>query len=102
MIHVISLFISSDWSSSSTCGGEAGWSPGTEGFVFSRNDRHFADTVELFVPQDHFGQSDDPAELGALLLKRKGLSLHGELMFTRPFGAADIANQGRRSKVGEN
>jgi NADPH:quinone reductase len=70
---------------------------GAPGFVFSttQTERHFADIVELLAPQGHFGLIDDPAELSALPLKRKSLSLHWELMFTRPmFATADMARQG--------
>uniref|UniRef100_UPI001C050AE4 zinc-binding dehydrogenase n=1 Tax=Gluconobacter sp. P1D12_c TaxID=2762614 RepID=UPI001C050AE4 len=46
--------------------------------------------------QGHFGLIDDPAELNAVPLKRKSLSLHWELMFTRSlFGTADISTQGK-------
>jgi len=71
---------------------------GAPGFVFSttQTDQHFADIVELLAPQGHFGLIDDPKELNALPLKRKSLSLHWELMFTRPmFETADMAEQGK-------
>jgi zinc-binding alcohol dehydrogenase family protein len=67
------------------------------GFVFSttQTDAHFADIVELIAPQGRFGLIDDPAELDARPLKRKAISLHWELMFTRPlFGTPDMAQQG--------
>ena len=67
------------------------------GFVFSttQTDAHFADIVELIAPQGRFGLIDDPAELDARPLKRKAISLHWELMFTRPlFGTPDMAEQG--------
>jgi zinc-binding alcohol dehydrogenase family protein len=67
------------------------------GFVFSttQTDAHFADIVELIAPQGRFGLIDDPAELDARPLKRKAISLHLELMFTRPlFGTPDMAEQG--------
>ncbi|GAA4492628.1 zinc-binding alcohol dehydrogenase family protein [Gluconacetobacter tumulicola] len=70
---------------------------GAPGFVFSttQTNQHFADIVELLAPQGHFGLIDDPDELSALPLKRKSLSLHWELMFTRPmFETADMAEQG--------
>ncbi|WP_342626946.1 zinc-binding alcohol dehydrogenase family protein [Nguyenibacter vanlangensis] len=71
---------------------------GAPGFVFSttQTDQHVADIVELLAPQGHFGLIDDPKELDALPLKRKSLSLHWELMFTRPmFETADMAEQGK-------
>ncbi|AFW03280.1 zinc-binding alcohol dehydrogenase family protein [Gluconobacter cerinus] len=71
---------------------------GAPGFVFSttQTDRHLAEIVALLAPQGHFGLIDDPAELNALPLKRKSLSLHWELMFTRSlFGTADISAQGK-------
>ena len=57
---------------------------------------HFADCAALIAPQGKFGLIDDPApgsiEIGAL--KRKSVSLHWELMFTRSlFGTADMAEQ---------
>ncbi len=68
------------------------------GFVFSttQTDRHYADIVELIAPQGRFGLIDDPAALDALPLKRKAVSLHWELMFTRSmFGTPDLAKQGQ-------
>lgn len=76
----------------------AGLPTGAPGFVFSttQTDRHLAEIVELLTPQGHFGLIDDPAELNAVPLKRKSLSLHWELMFTRSlFGTADISAQGK-------
>ena len=70
---------------------------GAPGFVFSttQTDRHYADIVELIAPQGRFGLIDDPAELSALPLKGKAVSLHWELMFTRSmFGTPDMAQQG--------
>lgn len=71
---------------------------GAPGFVFSttQTDAHFADIVELVAPQGRFGLIDDPAELNAIPLKRKAVSLHWELMFTRSlFGTPDMADQGK-------
>ncbi|WP_264785095.1 zinc-binding dehydrogenase, partial [Gluconobacter cerinus] len=70
---------------------------GAPGFVFSttQTDQHLAEIIELLAPQGHFGLIDDPAELNAVSLKKKSLSLHWELMFTRSlFGTADISAQG--------
>lgn len=71
---------------------------GAPGFVFSttQTDAHFADIVELIAPQGRFGLIDDPAQLDALPLKGKAVSLHWELMFTRSmFGTPDMARQGQ-------
>ncbi|MBS1073667.1 zinc-binding alcohol dehydrogenase family protein [Gluconobacter sp. Dm-73] len=76
----------------------AGLPTGAPGYVFSttQTDQHLAEIVELLAPQGHFGLIDDPAELNAAPLKRKSLSLHWELMFTRSlFGTADISAQGK-------
>jgi NADPH:quinone reductase len=70
---------------------------GAPGFVFSttQTDRHYEDIVELIAPQGRFGLIDDPAELNAMPLKRKAISLHWELMFTRSlFTTPDIQEQG--------
>lgn len=70
---------------------------GAPGFVFSttQTDQHLAEIVELLAPQGHFGLIDDPADFNAIPLKKKSLSLHWELMFTRSlFGTADIGAQG--------
>ncbi len=71
---------------------------GAPAFVFSttHTDTHLAGIVELMAPQGRFGLIDDPKTLDALPLKRKSLSLHWELMFTRSlFQTADIAEQGK-------
>ncbi|SMH56837.1 zinc-binding alcohol dehydrogenase family protein [Azospirillum agricola] len=64
--------------------------------VFSTNatDRHFPALVEIVAPQGRIGLIDDPAPIDVRLLKRKSVSLHWELMFTRSlFQTADIAEQ---------
>lgn len=69
---------------------------GQPAFVFSTTNTadHYAQIVELIAPQGRFGLIDDPKELSALPLKRKSISLHWELMFTRSlFGTADIDKQ---------
>ncbi|MCO5151717.1 MULTISPECIES: zinc-binding alcohol dehydrogenase family protein [unclassified Shinella] len=69
---------------------------GQPAFVFSttNTDDHIADIVELIAPQGRFGLIDDPKVLNALPLKRKSISLHWELMFTRSlFSTADIEKQ---------
>lgn len=67
-------------------------------FVFSttHTDRHLADIAELIAPQGRFALIDDPASLDIVGFKRKVVSVHWELMFTRSlFGTPDIAEQGR-------
>jgi len=71
---------------------------GAPGFVFSttQTDLHYADIVELIAPQGRFGLIDDPRTLDAMPLKLKAVSLHWEMMFTRPlFGTPDMAEQGK-------
>jgi zinc-binding alcohol dehydrogenase family protein len=58
--------------------------------------KHFAQIAELIAPQGKFGLIDDPAagsiDIGAL--KRKSVSLHWELMFTRSlFETPDMVAQ---------
>ena len=64
----------------------------------TQSDLHFAQIAELIAPQGKFGLIDDPAagtiEINAL--KRKSVSLHWELMFTRSlFTTADMIDQHR-------
>jgi zinc-binding alcohol dehydrogenase family protein len=69
---------------------------GQPGFVFSttQTDRHFDDIVELIAPQGRFCLIDDPDLFDFRKLKRKSISLHWELMFTRSlFSTPDMANQ---------
>ncbi|MDZ4365548.1 MAG: zinc-binding dehydrogenase, partial [Afipia sp.] len=50
--------------------------------------------VELIAPQGRFGLIDDPEPIDVMKLKRKSVSLHWELMFTRSlFGTADMIAQ---------
>ncbi len=59
-------------------------------------DLHHDDVVKLIAPQGRFGLIDDPPELNAMPLKLKAVSLHWELMFTRPlFDTPDMAEQGK-------
>ncbi len=76
----------------------AGLGIGQPAFAFSttHTDSHLRDIVELLAPQGRFGLIDDPETLDANPLKRKSISLHWELMFTRSlFHTADMAEQGR-------
>ncbi|MCR4521210.1 MULTISPECIES: zinc-binding alcohol dehydrogenase family protein [Bosea] len=71
---------------------------GAPAFVFSttHTDSHLESIVELMAPQGRFGLIDDPKTLDANPLKRKSLSLHWELMFTRSlFHTADMGEQGK-------
>lgn len=58
-------------------------------------EQHFAQIVELMAPQGKLTLIDDPAEaIDVRLLKRKSISLHWELMFTRSlFHTPDMAAQ---------
>ena len=71
---------------------------GAPAFVFSttHTDRHIDEIAELIAPQGRFGVIDDPAILDINRFKRKSVSVHWELMFTRSiFNTADIAQQGK-------
>ena len=64
----------------------------------THTDQHFAQLVEVLAPQGALALIDDPdpAAINVLALKRKSLSLHWELMFTRSlFQTADMAGQGQ-------
>ena len=69
---------------------------GAPAFVLSttQTDKHFDEIVELIAPQGRFALIDDPDLIDARKLKRKSVSLHWELMFTRSiFKTADMAKQ---------
>jgi zinc-binding alcohol dehydrogenase family protein len=71
---------------------------GAPAFVFSTTEthRHLKEIIELIAPQGRFGLIDDPESLEVLGFKRKAVSIHWELMFTRSiFETADMAEQGR-------
>ncbi|MEZ2331558.1 zinc-binding alcohol dehydrogenase family protein [Mesorhizobium sp. RCC_202] len=71
---------------------------GAPAFVFSttQTDKHVKDIAELIAPQGRFGLIDDPGAFDVMLFKRKSVSIHHELMFTRSiFGTPDMAEQGR-------
>lgn len=60
--------------------------------------QHYAQLVEALAPQGKLGLIDDFAgsEIDVMALKGKALSLHWEMMFTRPMHQTeDIAEQGR-------
>jgi NADPH2:quinone reductase len=71
---------------------------GAPAFVFSTTQtaQHVADVAELIAPQGRFGLIDDPAGFDVMLFKRKAVSIHHELMFTRPiYQTPDMGEQGR-------
>lgn len=71
---------------------------GAPAFVFStkQTDRHLKEIIELIAPQGRFGLIDDPEDLEISGFKRKAVSIHWELMFTRSiFETADIGEQGK-------
>jgi NADPH:quinone reductase len=71
---------------------------GAPAFVFSttQTDRHFDQIAELIAPQGRFALIDDPEPIDVRKLKRKSVSLHWELMFTRSiFETADMEAQHR-------
>ena len=60
----------------------------------THTDAHYGQIIEALQPQGRLALIDDPAQLDALPLKRKSLSLHWELMFTRPmFETPDMVRQ---------
>lgn len=70
---------------------------GEPAFVFSttQTQQHLAEIVTLIAPQGRFGLIDDPKILDIVPFKRKSVSVHWELMFTRSlYSTADIAEQG--------
>ena len=71
--------------------------PLSHAISLTHTDRHFAALVELLEPQGALALIDDPAPeaINVLALKRKSLSLHWELMFTRSlYQTHDMARQG--------
>lgn len=71
---------------------------GAPAFVFSTTEthRHLDEIVELIAPQGRFGLIDDPEALSIMGFKRKAVSIHWELMFTRPiYQTPDMDEQGK-------
>ncbi|TCU36441.1 zinc-binding alcohol dehydrogenase family protein [Rhizobium azibense] len=69
---------------------------GAPGFIFSttNTDSHIADIVEAIAPQGRFALIDDPTFLDVVPFKRKAVSVHWELMFTRAlFSTPDMIEQ---------
>ena len=63
----------------------------------TQTDQHYAQLVECLAPQGRLALIDDPLQpLDVMQLKRKSLSLHWELMFTRSlYQTADMIKQHR-------
>lgn len=60
----------------------------------THTEQHFAQLIDVLKPQGRMGVIDDPESLDVMPLKRKSLSLHWELMFTRSlYETADMINQ---------
>jgi zinc-binding alcohol dehydrogenase family protein len=71
---------------------------GAPAFVFSTTEthRHLDQVVALIAPQGRFGLIDDPQTLDIMGFKRKSVSIHWELMFTRSMhDTPDMAEQGK-------
>ncbi|MGN7293017.1 zinc-binding alcohol dehydrogenase family protein [Rhizobium sp. SAFR-030] len=70
---------------------------GAPAFVFSTTEthRHLKEIIDLIAPQGRFGLIDDPDVLDVVGFKRKAVSIHWELMFTRSlFETPDMGEQG--------
>ncbi|MDA7088036.1 zinc-binding alcohol dehydrogenase family protein [Pseudomonas sp. SA3-5] len=63
----------------------------------TQTDQHFDQLIDCLAPQGRLALIDDPRQpLDVMKLKRKSLSLHWELMFTRSlFATADMIEQHR-------
>ena len=71
---------------------------GAPAFVFSttQTEHHLDQIAELIAPQGRFALIDDPATLNVSLFKRKSVSVHLELMYTRSiYATPDMAEQGK-------
>ncbi|MGH6859272.1 MAG: zinc-binding alcohol dehydrogenase family protein [Phyllobacterium sp.] len=71
---------------------------GAPAFVFSttHTEKHVAEIAELIAPQGRFALIDDPKLIDIMLFKRKAVSIHHELMFTRAiFDTPDLDEQGK-------
>ncbi len=61
----------------------------------TQSDQHMDQIVEALKPQGQFALIDDPKVFDGNKFKRKSISIHWELMFTRPvFGTPDMHKQG--------
>ncbi|QGA48235.1 zinc-binding alcohol dehydrogenase family protein [Pseudomonas brassicacearum] len=73
---------------------EAGQSQVTHVASLTQTDQHLDQLVEALAPQGKLALIDDPKALDVTKLKRKSLSLHWELMYTRSlFETADMVEQ---------
>lgn len=75
---------------------QAGLKPPELVVSLTQTSAHFAQLAELIAPQGRLGLIDDPApgSIDIGLLKRKSVSLHWELMFTRSlFETPDMVEQ---------
>lgn len=71
---------------------------GSPGVIFSitHTGDHANEIFELIAPQGRLCLIDDPANFDIMPFKRKAVSIHHELMFTRSiYGTPDMAEQGR-------
>ncbi len=60
----------------------------------THTDSYYAQLIDVIAPQGKLALIDDPETLDAVPLKRKAISLHWELMFTRSlFHTADMQRQ---------
>lgn len=60
----------------------------------THTEQHFAQLIDVLKPQGRLSVIDDPDSLDVMPLKRKSLSLHWELMFTRSlYETPDMINQ---------
>ena len=60
----------------------------------SQTEQHYRQLIEVLAPQGRFALIDVPANLDAMPLKRKSISLHWEMMFARPlFETPDMQRQ---------
>lgn len=71
---------------------------GAPAFVFSttHTEKHVSEIAELIAPQGRFGFIDEPESFDVMLFKRKAVSIHPELMFTRSiYVTLDMDAQGK-------
>lgn len=71
---------------------------GAPAFVFSttHTEQHAGDVAELIAPQGRFAFIDDPKTFDIMAFKRKAVSIHHELMFTRSiYQTPDMDQQGK-------
>jgi NADPH:quinone reductase-like Zn-dependent oxidoreductase len=60
----------------------------------THTEQHLPEILEVIAPQGQFGLIDDLPVLDVMPFKRKAISVHWELMFTRPlFATPDMVAQ---------